>query len=638
MAHKAETHTQLSTTEQDQVQDLFSQYHHLTDALHQSTEPAQAEQALSVLNTRAEHVQIALLKLLAREDSSDAADLLAAINVFSPHKEVRKEARRALIRLEASKTYPQWTPPALAAPAAVQLQVDNPPRFWKGFVSQTREEGEIQLILCWEQGYNYSEARGIFLLLDYWQAGAKDLMVELGTKRRVDALISDFRTAMPEKTLVNVTLAEGRRLLQEALAVNARHQIQPGVDFRNQRPLIDRLILQATEVGEDSGRTFITPEMEDQEVVVNFLGGWSLDDYGLAYDLLSQDSPLREDLTRDQWIEQHATWANEAHPTRLELGFVRERPATTSAIWLPNMNLNTPPSRKEIEVGWSLELIDTELSGTLQEMPMASSINKETGRHWFWTSYVVVRENNTWRIHKATDEVLKLQGLAPQEIRDRIKTDEEAIDKLLQQQSEQTQAFMEELSWRLTELMHLYDTLTRLLPLDRQVADEAYARSVMIGNPEHMLVTLERLQRFPEGRGDILRRLGSTYAGLAYNEKVVNRAELRAHLLSRAEELLREAITLDDSANSRVLLAELLESLQRNDEAEAEFLQARERNPNAEEEASLEAGLGNLAMGHERIDEALPHFKRVSELDPKFPGIWFNLGFAQRLLWTFRGS
>jgi tetratricopeptide (TPR) repeat protein len=46
----------------------------------------------------------------------------------------------------------------------------------------------------------------------------------------------------------------------------------------------------------------------------------------------------------------------------------------------------------------------------------------------------------------------------------------------------------------------------------------------------------------------------------------------------------------------------------------------------------IEAGLGNIAMRRERMDEAIAHYRRVADINPKYPGIWFNLGFAYRLL------
>jgi len=96
-------------------------------------------------------------------------------------KEVRKEARRALIRLEGAKIYPQWSAPIVQTPA-IQVNVEHPPRFWKGYVTTSRDEGEVQLLLSWEQCYDYADARMFIFLLDYWQDGVKDIIAETGSK------------------------------------------------------------------------------------------------------------------------------------------------------------------------------------------------------------------------------------------------------------------------------------------------------------------------------------------------------------------------------------------------------------------------------------------------------------------------
>ena len=426
MPHKKETDTLLSAEDTNQVQLLLAEYHQLADSLHRSDGQAQAEAALADIHAQPEAIQIAWLKALSKEQTGDAADVLAAINAFSPHKEVRKEARRSLIRLEATKTYPSWTPPTVSAPA-VQLPIANPPRFWKGFATEAREEGEIQLLLCWEQGYDYSEVRILAFLLDFWQDGVKAISIDTTTKRRADERISELRTKLGQTALRDCTLAEGKRLLEEALSVNAWRGTQPHEDYRAQIPLINKLILQATDVGEDRGQTFITTDMEDQEVLVNFLGGWSMGDYGLSYDLLAKDSDVRDGLTRDEWIERHRAWSDEAHPARMELGFVHERKNSPSSLWLPT-SASRATSRKEVEVGWSLELSTTPLSGTLKEMPMGTAVNKETRRHWFWTSYVVVREAGVWRMQKASDEGARSQGLPITELQSRIKEHEDELE------------------------------------------------------------------------------------------------------------------------------------------------------------------------------------------------------------------
>jgi tetratricopeptide (TPR) repeat protein len=634
MSRKKETDTLISPEDTTQVHHLLAHYHQIAQDLHNSSNQDEVEGALTGITTLSESAQLAFLKALSKENSTDAADILAAMNALSQHKEIRKEARRSLIRLEATRTYPQWTPPIARTPA-VSVNIANPPRFWKGVVTQVREGGEIQLGLFWEQGYDYSETRSLVFLLDFWRDGVKDVVVETSGKRRIEERITEMRTKFVDVPITDCTLAEGKRLIEEALSVNAWRGTAPNKDYRNNQAIINQLVMQATDLGEDRGRTFINPELEDQEVVVNFLGAWSMGDYGLTYDLLTEGSSNRENLSRDEWIERHRAWADEAHPARLQLGFVHEREQSQTGLWLPapvfGGRLST---RKEIEVGWSLELADTPLSATLREMPMGTAINKDTGRHWFWTSYTLVHGQDGWRIQSISDDGARIQGLSITELQKHIQEDEQAIDaKFAQRGIGNTDEILQELNWRLVQLLHYYDALIARLPLDRKVCDDAYRRSLVMGNPERVLVYLDRLaQRFPEYKAETLRRLGATLVSLAYSYSRQGLSERRERLLQRAETTLRESLTFDDSATGHMLLGELFSSENRNDEAEAEFLLAKTKTPTLEEEASIEAGLAIIDMRRERMEEAIAHYRRVADIDPDYPGIWFSLGFAHRLL------
>jgi tetratricopeptide (TPR) repeat protein len=641
MPRKKEADPQLSEIDTNQVQDLISQYKQIADTLHASADKAQAEAAVATISALPEAAQILFLKTLAKTNDPAAADVVVAINALNPYKEVRKEAKRALIRFEGSKIYPTWPPP-ITATAAVQLTIPNPPRFWQGFVTQSREEGEQQIILFWEQGYEYGETRVISLLLDYWLDGVKDAFVETSTKRRVNERLSDLRSKAANSAIVPCSLAEGKRLLEEALSVNQWHGTTPHENFRSQLPLINKLILQTNDLDEDHGTTFITPELQEQEVVVNFIGAWSFGDYGLAYDLLTANCPLRDHLSRSAWINLHRAWFDEAHPARMELGFVHERERSQSALWVPTSVVSSrQAAKKEFEVGWSLELLDTPLSGTLKEIPMGTAIYKGTGRHWFWTSYTLVKDNGAWRIQQARDEGATIQGLSIAELQKRIKEYEDTIEQRIKQRDPNNpEAFVEEMSWRLTQLLHYSDALIALLPLDYTITEEAYSRAVLTGNSERMLVYLERLaQRFQQNRADVLRRLGSTMAEMAFRYVDQNMAERQAHFLARAVEILQEAATLDNSTLSHALLGELFMSQEHNEEAEGEFLKAQALLPTLQSdrglEASVEAGLGNVAMRFKRIEDAIPHFQRVAAIDPHYTGVWFSLGFANRLLGYF---
>lgn len=635
MSRKKEADT-LSVTEQEQVQQLLEQQHQIAQSLHSSNNQAEAEAVMTTINALSEAAQMALLKALSRVNESEAADILAAVNAFSPNKEIRKEARRSLIRLEATKTYPAWTPP-IAHTSAIQVNITNPPRFWRGWVTQSRDQGEVQLMLAWEQGYDYSETRVIDLLLDYWQDGVREATVQIQSKRQVQEHLDEIRAQMTDVPIVDCTLAEGKRLLEEALSVNEWRGTTPHTGYRHNLPTINKLIFQASDLGEDSGSNFINVELTEQEVAINFLGGWALGDYGLTYDFLSKDNTVTEGLSRDEWIARHRAWADEAHPARIELGFVHEREATQSALWVPSSPLGRRlTSRKEVEIGWSVELNETPLSGTLRDMPMGTAINKETGRHWMWTNAALVQERNVWRIQRITDEGANAQGLAVTELQRRIDEYNREIDEKIQQYRNQYQQFMDEVPWRLTQLMHFYDALIARLPLDRNVCVDAYNRSVALGNPERTMVYLERLvQRFPEEHADMLRSLSATQIAYAYSDRTQNMPERRNHFLALAEESLRQAIATENSAINHILLGELFLSMERNEDAEAEFIKAQALQPGSDEEASIEAALGSLAMRREGMQEAIPHFQRVIAIKSDYPGAWFSLGFAQRLLGNF---
>ncbi|MFL5692703.1 MAG: hypothetical protein ACJ795_12945, partial [Ktedonobacteraceae bacterium] len=257
MTQKKESATSIPAEESTQVQHQLAQYHQLAQSLHSSSNQAEAEEQIKVINGLAEASQVALLKALSKERDSDAADVVVALHELSPLKSIRKEARRSLIRLEEAKIYPSWKLPVAQTP--VLQFVSNPPRFWKGYVTLAREEGEVQLVLCWEQGYEYSEIRMMIFLLDFWEQGLKEYILENTNRRNVDAQLQGIRSRLPDITLADCTLAEGRRLIEEALAVNKWRGTTPNKEYRHHLPTIKQLILDAKDVREDRGLTFINP-------------------------------------------------------------------------------------------------------------------------------------------------------------------------------------------------------------------------------------------------------------------------------------------------------------------------------------------------------------------------------------------
>lgn len=645
MTAKKQMDSSVSQGNNAQIQRLLEQRHEIAEALHSSTSRAQAETALAEFTNIDEAGQLALLKALAKQHDTDAADILLAINELTANKAIRKESRRALIQLAGEKIYPGWTPEP--EPVLIPLAVANPPRFWKGFVTEMREEGEVELVLCWEQGFEYGEARMMVFLLDFWQEGIKDFWTEVGSKRRIDTRVQELNEKFASASETNIkmtdcTLAEGRRLIQEALSVNSWRGTSPHKDYRHYLPSVQQLVLNAPDVGVDRGRTFIKPGLEPDEIVANFIGGWSLGDFGLCFDLHASTSPLLEGLSRDEWVDLRRKWADEAHPARFEPRFIRERELSQQAIWLPGSYLSDRfSSQREVDTGWSLEMTDTPLSGTLLEMPMGTAVYKETRRHWFWTSYTLAQEEGEWRIQRMTDEGARAQGLSIAELQQRIKEHDDRIHEIVethQPTDPGAQQYYEEIIWRGIQALHYDDALLVKLSLDRMIYDEAFSRARGLGLSERAIVYLEGIvQRFPKDYdiGKILLNLGASQADLAEQYERLGMPERSKRFFDLAEASLRKSIEADNAALGHIMLAELLMARDQEEEAIAELQLARSLTSNTNEEAQIEFDLASIAMAEEKYDEALSHFKRVAEINPDYEGIWLNIGLAYRAQQNF---
>jgi tetratricopeptide (TPR) repeat protein len=638
MTTKKKMDSSVSQEDNAQVQRLLEQRHEIAEALHSSTTRAQAETALAEFTKIDEASQLALLKALVKQRDTDAADILLAINELTPNKAIRKESRRTLIQLAGEKIYPSWTPEP--EPGPTTLAVDNPPRFWKGFVTETREEGEIELVLCWEQGFEYGEARLMAFLLDFWREGIKDFWTDVGGKRRIDTQVQELNekfASTGETKMTDCTLAEGRRLIQEALSVNSWRGTSPYKDYRHYLPTVQQLVLNAPDAGVDRGRTFIKPDLEPDEVVGNFTGGWSLGDFGLCFDLLANSSPLLEGLSRDEWVDLRRKWADEAHPAGFEPRFLRERELSQQSIWLPGSYLSDrSSSQREVEMGWSLELTDTPLSGTLLEMPMGTAVYKETRRHWFWTSYTLAQEEGEWRIQRMTDEGARAQGLSIAELQQRIKEHDDRIHEIVethQPTDPDAQPYYEEIVWRGIQSLHYDDALLVKLSLDRMIYNQAFSRARGLGLSERAIVYLEGIvQHFPKDYdiGKILLNLAASQADLGEQYERLGMTERSKRFFDLAEASLRKSIESDNAALGHIMLAELLMARDQDEEASEELQLARSLTSNKDEEAQIEFDLASMAMVEEKYDEALSHFKQVAEINPDYEGIWLNIGLAYR--------
>ena len=254
MAKKKTKPISIAQEDNIEAQHVLEQYHQVAQNLRQSTDQKQAESALTEINNMPEGAQIALLKALSKEPHTDAADVLLAINELSPIKSVRKEARRSLIQLEGARIYPGWRPP-IQQPLALQVTntpTDTPSRFWKGIVTDSLDAGEVELVLCFEQGENTNEIRVLGFLLEFWHDGVKDFFTRIESKRGFEKFVAQMSERMHDVKTRECSLAEGRRLLLDALAVNKKYGTLPHKDYRNNLSLVNRLVLQAPGLDEDA--------------------------------------------------------------------------------------------------------------------------------------------------------------------------------------------------------------------------------------------------------------------------------------------------------------------------------------------------------------------------------------------------
>lgn len=634
----------LSPEDEAEVQLLLTRRQAIAEELHGCTSRAQAEQVLAPVFSVNQTTQMALLKSLGRAHDSDSADLLLALHELAPEKTVRKEARRVLIQLTALKVFPSWTP--APEPAAVGVAVENAPRFWRGVVTEMRESGELQLTLCWEYGIDFGEARMLSFLLDFWREGVKDFFVDTGTKRYIDGRIKSARQAArmtdagsgdeEPRNFVECTLAEGRRLLNEALDVNRWRQTEPNKEFRQALALVQRLILHASEVGEDRGLTFISHDLEPDMLVANFAGAWSMGDYGLCYDLLTHDSALLEGQARNEWIKMHRQWSDEARPARFEIYFLREREQSQqSSLWLPSSVISARSAgHREVELGWSLELMETPLSGTLPEMPMGTAVLKETGRHWFWTVFNLEREHDEWRIARVRDEGAAIQALPLDELHKRLKEHEEAIQKIMREHQpfdSNAQQYFDEIIWRSWQILTFDDALLVKNPLDKAIYEDAYDRAMSVRAVERAAVYAQALvNRFPHDPDSVVaqQRLGAVQIALSERFSSLGLHERAGSFMDLGETTLRSTLSAQHPL-SYLLMAELLMSKQMYEEAEKLLLEARAFAQAHDVQAQIEFDLATLAVNQQRFPEAQHYLERLINIDPHYPGLWSMLGFVQ---------
>lgn len=406
------------------------------------------------------------------------------------------------------------------------------------------------------------------------------------------------------------------------------------------------IILDDDEDEENDEEEIDRSDMPPEEVLTSFLENLTWRTDKLAYDLLASDSSMRSGLSKDEWVELHRSWAEEADPQWYRDSFSRELSPEQTAIDLPAaLSGEDERNLRQFEVGWSMSMNDTPLNATMRELPLPTAINRETRRHWFWTTYMLVRERDEWRIQSMTDEVAKARNLSVAELQERVQQhaaylDDFAkhhtpleLDEYLSEPDET--AALEEARWRSGHVLAYYDALIEQEPQELGHYQLAAARSLALNDFERCLAYFDlMLERFSEHRDETLLQAGGIQ--IKFIRDLQDRLdifeyedELIDHIRERAEANLRESLSLKDTYMGHVLLSELLkDDDKRLDEAEEQLRQAKALAPDADTEAMVERDMGTLAMIREDYEQALEHYRRVAEIHPDSSKAWADIADA----------
>ena len=128
-----------------------------------------------------------------------------------------------------------------------------------------------------EQGEDYKDIRIFGLLLEFGFDGVKDFFTSMHKKRNFEKLLAEMKADAPDIELQNCSLAQGRRLLLDALAINKMVRgTTPHKDYRFHLSLIKQLILEAPDIEEDTDieESINLHDLDPQAVVVNFVEYW----------------------------------------------------------------------------------------------------------------------------------------------------------------------------------------------------------------------------------------------------------------------------------------------------------------------------------------------------------------------------
>ncbi|HCI82326.1 MAG TPA: hypothetical protein DHW02_21840, partial [Ktedonobacter sp.] len=85
--------SQDNISQSEQEQDLLARLPDVAQTVRASSTPTEAEAALADITALPTSAQLNFIRTLSKTTTTDAADVLTALNTYASDKEIRKEAR-----------------------------------------------------------------------------------------------------------------------------------------------------------------------------------------------------------------------------------------------------------------------------------------------------------------------------------------------------------------------------------------------------------------------------------------------------------------------------------------------------------------------------------------------------------------
>ena len=604
-------------------------------ALHSAADRTAALDAIAPITSLPADEQTALATALGQQRGDGAGDALAlalALAELGTDRGMAKEARRSSIRLRSAGTRADITIPH-AAPTTPPSETTEVPEFVGAWASRTRDRSEVTLALTWTRPFRHEEVDGYILNLNYWEGEIEFIgHPEPLTQRRFERDVLDpLRRDAP---LVEVTLGQARALIEEALDMQSWRQRPSTQEWLEVEPMIRRRVLQdEITATEDVDLLLLAPDLADEETLVNFWGAWSFGDFVLAYALLGERHALRERTSQTEFVTLRRRWYDEAHPARFQIGALTPQTQEQSGIWLPGTSSLGASGRQNLSIFWSVELQETPLAGQLPEMPLATLVNPDSSRHWYWQSVTMERdEARRWRVGRIRDDGAAAQGQPVEQLLQRSDDLWREAEAMAAPEPNQTEDSARQHSLKIITLVQeslsAGEAALMRLPLDRGLHERLRDHARQIALWERAAALTQRMLARFQDKVLLLRDLSAFDFQQA--RFLAEHEDEAGYLrwLEIAVTAARASVAADRTAESLVILAELLVSQGETEEAEALLRESLDL------QATVGAwlDLGDLLMQRQQSTEAVEAFERASRLEPTSPQIRWRLARALELV------